>query len=159
MYAIGAGGVQNLDASDVAEINQIVNEQSNFLRRWAAQLRVDEPTNANAITSRANLYGAQAASNTVAIAETRALALPRLPFYPSDRTLCWTNCKCNWRIKALEGNGNFDCVWVLGIAEHCEVCLYRAKNVSSRKPLKVRDGVIVDAVQYRNPRYYDSFYR
>lgn len=151
MYAIGAGGATNLDASDIDEINAIVTNQSAYLRRWAVQLRQEELPSLEYMVNRSMLYGADATNHTVAVAQTRALGMPRLPFYPADRTDCMVNCKCRWRINKLEGDGNYNCFWVMGNAEHCDTCLARARAAS---PLRIRDGIILDANKWQDGRLY-----
>jgi hypothetical protein len=62
----------------------------------------------------------------------------RLPALPGDGTsICMTNCKCLWRIH-LYSEGNADCYWELGEADHCYTCKTRAEEWS---PYRIRYGV------------------
>lgn len=53
---------------------------------------------------------------------------------------CMQGCTCAWDVTELEGDGNYDCTWVMGAAEHCQTCVERAQQWA---PLQIRDGEIV----------------
>lgn len=153
LYVAGQGGVRDMTRDDLTNINAIVQDQALYLRRWAAQLRQEQDAWRNLsnaereqekqkLLNRANLY-AGAGNATTQQSNATARGLPMLPFYPGDGTTdCLTNCHCRWRYRKLEGDGNYNCFWVLGNAEHCDQCVARARACN---PLRVREGVIVDA--------------
>ena len=63
-----------------------------------------------------------------------------LPAMPGDGTSqCLTRCRCSWDITKLEGDGNYDCTWVMSDAEHCQTCRQRATDWA---PLRVREGIV-----------------
>lgn len=65
------------------------------------------------------------------------LPLPAMPADGSSR--CLTNCTCMWDVQRLAGDGNYDCTWVLGATDHCQICKQRGQDWA---PLRVRFGVV-----------------
>ena len=94
------------------------------------------------ISNRARLYAGAGNELFERVLQTAQLEV-ELPFFPADRTLCRTSCKCRWDIVAVAGG--FDCFWKLAAAEHCDTCLPRAVVAN---PLRIREGAIVDAGRY-----------
>lgn len=150
--AIIAGGDLDNDPELRRRVLLEVSQQMRYLERWVMQLNAQILPDANVETLvyRAGLY-ATAARQTFFLGYTRALGLPFMPFYPKERTACKVGCKCGWRIVQLDGRGNFNCFWQLGIAEHCSTCLARERRCS---PLKVRGGQIVDPQRYQAVELY-----
>ena len=140
--AAGGGGVSGLNNSMLRRIEQIIGEQLNWLRRFrdAMQSRLDSgnPMSEKEIAARTRMYTG-ASNQTFEGTYQDSLGIPRLPAQPGVRTICLTNCKCDWRIKKLEGRGNWDCFWVLSAVENCPTCLARRRSFS---PLRIRNGVI-----------------
>ena len=62
-----------------------------------------------------------------------------LPAMPGVRTSCHSNCKCNWDIRKLEGEGNWDCHWRISAVESCDECLQRQRVFN---PLQVRNFIV-----------------
>lgn len=124
-----------------------VEQQMRYLERWVMQLQAQMLTDniLDSMVARAALY-ATATRQTFFLAFTRSFGLPFLPFYPKERTVCSIGCKCWWRIRRLDGRGNFDCFWQVGIAEHCPTCITRSVAAS---PLQVRGGVILKPERYQ----------
>jgi hypothetical protein len=50
-----------------------------------------------------------------------------------------THCHCAWDVVQLEGDGNYDCTWVMSAVEHCQQCKQRSLDWA---PLKVRGGIV-----------------
>lgn len=70
--------------------------------------------------------------------------MPTLPIEPGDgQTTCGHWCKCTLDIR--KNDQDFDVYWTLHPAEHCEDCL---KMASLWKPLRIRNGVIIDKYDY-----------
>jgi hypothetical protein len=70
--------------------------------------------------------------------KTRVLPLPAMP---GEGSQCLTRCKCKWDIKTIdEKNGDWDCYWRLGVAEHCQTCIERAKRWN---PIRVRGNRLI----------------
>lgn len=126
MYAMGAGGRNNMTQADWGRIGAMLKEQygqGSYLENLIAQIDRGEisPAQANA---RLKMY-VNSANEALWRGHTREL--PRLPAYPGDgSTVCLTNCQCTWEIIPVEDG--FDCYWRLGIAEHCPDCVWRSQN-------------------------------
>ena len=140
--AIGAGGWQDLGGMAMELVLSQVREHVDFLERFRDQIQaaLDEnlPLSDRFILARAAAYGG-AANETVELAYTATLGLPRLPAYPGRLTACYSNCKCSWDIRQLPLNGNWDCFWNRSPVESCPTCLARERAFS---PLRIRNGII-----------------
>lgn len=135
----GTGGLSNYTVNDLNRVQSHVDTQLEYLDNWVSDLRTQTEYNPDAIIARARLYGSNATS-TVQGAFAAALGINDLPANPGDGTTnCLTNCRCKWDFKKLDGDGNWDCYWNLGIAEHCPTCKARSRIWS---PLKIRNGKI-----------------
>lgn len=133
--ALAVGGVDRLSRNEVQQIERANAAQTSYLNRF----KREAPTlSAAMLIARALLY-AGGIRGLFWLISTRALGMPALPAYPSVRTSCRVHCKCWWDIQTLAGNGNWDCYWRLGQAEHCNECLQRQAVF---KPLKIRNGII-----------------
>lgn len=138
---IGAGGLALAGAGALLIAQSRTVAQIKFFNEWTNQIeRGDFPIDAEArLRQRATLY-AGAGQATLDEAMGNAMGIPRLPAYPRDgQTQCMNNCKCRWEYTKLPGLGNWDCRWVMGVAEHCQHCPRRAQVWN---PLQVRNGVI-----------------
>jgi len=143
--AAGAGGIGYLTPEDIQRVDEHTRAQAVYLDNWIAQLE-REPVEArkeSRIANRARMYGGagtQIAYETMDKNVHRNF--PDLPFYPKDRTDCRNNCKCGWvwrYVDAVKGNADVD--WQMQPAEHCRICINRAKACN---PLKIRDFKIIN---------------
>lgn len=143
--AAAAGNAARLRPEDFARIDAEVKRQAQYLDNWIAQLERTPPEQRSAaqIANRAKLYGG--AMGRFASETTDRLVFkefPNLPFYPKDQTLCRNNCKCRWEwTKVDRATLSAEIYWRLGVAEHCETCLNRAKAF---KPLRIVGGQFVN---------------
>jgi hypothetical protein len=62
-----------------------------------------------------------------------------LPAMPAEGTQCFTNCKCQWEVDQLDGDGNYDAYWRRGSGDSCQTCVQREMSWS---PVRIRDGVL-----------------
>ena len=152
---VAGGGADNANPQTLALAQQNVTAQLGYFEAWKQELLQQaargELPSAAYIANRAKLYG-KAANATAQQARLQAQGLPMLPFYPAQATQCRVNCKCTWDIRVLDVvNGNYDCYWTLGIAEHCPTCLARSRAAN---PLRVRRGVIQNAEKFADARFY-----
>jgi len=141
----------NPDNAALQILQAQINVQLAYFNNWLSQLGTQpiEQMSAAQMKARANLY-AGAANETFSRCITTLLALPELPFYPTESTLCRTNCHCGWRVVE-RGPSDWDCYWTLGEAEHCPTCLARAQMA---RPLRVRNGRIQDALRFTAPELF-----
>lgn len=144
----GAGGIGYLTPAALAGIDAKVREQGTYLNRWASQLeslrQEKKDINEAALQRRAAMYSGSAMAMANETADTvRFASFPKLPCYPVDGlTLCKGNCKCkdwDWNIIS-EERGDADVYYRLSPAEHCQVCVERARVFS---PLEIRGFRIV----------------
>lgn len=68
-----------------------------------------------------------------------ATKLLPLPAMPAEGTQCLTNCKCQWEVQQLEGDGNYDAYWRRAADDSCQVCRQREQEWS---PVRIREGVL-----------------
>lgn len=168
VYLQAHAAPDEMDAQDVEDLANAIDEQSAYMTNWANELRVREQQAAatedktgTPLPVRALLLGlatglaggiaqalnaliqratlyAEAARATAWRAITGRVGLT-LPAYPGDgSTRCRVRCKCRWDIQRVPGG--WDCYWRLGSAEHCVDCERRAAEWS---PLRIRGGVAV----------------
>ncbi len=134
MYAMGAGGRNNITQADWGRIGAMLKEQygvDGYLKNLMNQLANGEISYAQA-NARLKMY-INSANEALWKGFTKDIPLD-LPAYPGDgSTVCLTNCQCEWEIVPVE-NG-YDCYWRLGAAEHCPDCLARAREWN---PYKIR---------------------
>lgn len=133
--ALAVGGVENLTAADLQAIERANETQLAYLNRFRRELT---GLSVAIAIARAALY-AGAISALYWLVFTQAMGLPTLPAQPGVLTSCTSQCKCHWGIKKLDGNGNWDCYWRLGEAEHCRECVQREEVFN---PLQIRNGII-----------------
>lgn len=125
--------------ADYGRIGRMLRDQYGYAHGFFQEIEAGKLSLAE-IKARAGLYVASSSQALEATAVAQA-GMPRLPAMPGDgSTRCRTNCKCTWRIEAVE-NG-FDCYWELHPAEHCPDCKRRAAEWG---PLRVRFGRIVNS--------------
>ena len=154
---IAAGGPRNVDSDDFAIALSRASQQEIYLGRWANELRGQEIDGAQArrIAARARLYGG-AGNATFEEVAMGALTDERitLPFYPTDRTQCMSNCTCRWSEPEVSGN-RVSFYWILRPESvHCETCPERARVFSKGKPLVFVGGVMQDPERLDNPGLY-----
>jgi hypothetical protein len=128
LYAMGAGGRNNLSQRDWGRIGAMLKEQygqNGYLRGFMEQIAAGNLSEAQ-IAARLNMY-INSANEALWKALTRDLGFD-LPAYPGDgSTECLTNCRCEWDIReVLEG---YDCYWIVDHeAENCDDCLGRGSD-------------------------------
>jgi hypothetical protein len=130
-------GSTTLSPSVIATVLAAVAIQRRYLTAFADELRAAQATQGQLplFDARARMY-AESAGASYWAARYREWPLPAMP--GDGTTQCLTNCRCRWEIDE-RGNDNADCYWELGVAEHCQTCIERARLWN---PLKVRDGVV-----------------
>lgn len=125
LYAMGAGGRNNMTQSDWGKIGAMLKQQygqGKYLEGFMNQIAEGKLSEAQ-ITARLQMY-LNSANEALWKGITKGLPVD-LPAYPGDgSTQCLTNCQCNWDV--IEVEGGYDCYWRLGIAEHCPDCVERA---------------------------------
>lgn len=139
---VSALGQGNLSERDLRAVQAQVESELRYLQRFKAQLQTKldagEELSADAIASRSRMY-AGASTPEFEKAVQQARGLPTLPAYPAVRTLCYSNCKCRWDIRFMEGEGNWDCFWERNANDSCATCIARERTFA---PLKIRNGII-----------------
>lgn len=123
------------------EISRLLGEQVTYLNGFADLIDQTGWSDFDArYRARAALYvGALRATESRA----QTLGLP-LPYHPADgSTECLVNCKCHWEVRKAGPDDDYDCIWRMGSAEHCQTCRDRARRHSERTPLRIRGGEIV----------------
>ncbi len=131
LYAMGAGGRNNLTQKDWGSIGGMLKEQYGYLNPFMEQIARGELSPAQ-ITARLKMY-INSASESFWRAFARDIPID-LPAYPGDgSTACLTNCQCTWDIQQVDGG--YDCYWRLGVAEHCPDCV---ENASRWNPYRIR---------------------
>lgn len=131
-------GTRRLSTADKAAIEGKVQEQYAYLDNWVRQLRKQEVINAQAVASRARMYG-RATAHMFNEGYTASFGLPAMPAQPGVRTDCLSNCGCNWDIVMLDGSGNADSFWRRHKLDSCKTCIRREREFN---PLQIRGGVI-----------------
>ncbi len=152
--AVGGGLLAGALAAAARIAQPMIIRQIGFLANWVVELRrrgVENFTEA-ILTNRARLYGG-AGGETFSRAVTQETTLVTLPFFPADQTVCRTGCRCNWSLPRNVGD-EIHLDWKLNPADHCDTCLARRALVSPNNPLIIRDGEIVDAERFADPRLY-----
>lgn len=135
--ALSVNGTDNLTRADLRAVERANETQAQYLAAFRRELEAGNLSNAQAL-ARSSLYS----TSSTPIFEngyTEAIGLPPLPATPGVGSACRSNCLCSWRIEPLEGNGNWDCYWVLSKAEHCQNCIARSFSFN---PLQIRNGII-----------------
>lgn len=124
LYAMGAGGRNNLSQRDWGRIGAMLKEQWKYLRAMFLDIGTGK-ISAQQAAARFAMY-INSANEALWKALTRDLGFD-LPAYPGDgSTQCLTNCKCEWDVqKVAEG---VDAYWILGEAEHCDDCVTRSQD-------------------------------
>jgi hypothetical protein len=126
LYAMGAGGRNNMTQRDWGRIGAMLKEQYKYLRDMMGQIARGEISARQAI-ARFAMY-INSANEALWKGITRDLPFT-LPAYPGDgSTECLTNCRCEWNIIEIPGEG-YDCYWVVDHeAENCDDCLRRGSE-------------------------------
>lgn len=130
-WYVGAGIDADPDEEQLDRLAGVVAEQLEYLEGFKADLlNDDDDVMSMASRNRAEMYGR---SVTQSVWRGRLHYL-ELPFYPTERCICRTNCTCGWLIEVVDGG--YDATWKLSSVDHCDTCKERAKL----KPLKIRNG-------------------
>ena len=130
---VGQGSTTLTDAGRTY-LGKTVAAQLRFLHNFATEIQ-DEAQFKLGWNARAALY-AQGIGQSYWKGVTRMLPLPAMP--RDGTSQCLGNCTCSWEITELDGEGNYDCTWTLGVTErHCQTCPQRATDWA---PLRIRDG-------------------
>jgi hypothetical protein len=107
-YALGRGGLKQMDAADWDMLSDLLAAQQDFLNAFANDVAFGTQTQAQA-ENRATLY-VDSAIQAHERGKAVAYGLPELPAYPGDgATQCLTRCRCNWRIEPTETG--WSCTW------------------------------------------------
>lgn len=118
------------------KIGDTVATQIQYLTDFAVRIRTDKDFDRSQL-ARADMY-ANAVRQSLFQAVTRFLPLPAMP---AEGTLCYTNCKCGWRIETIsEENEDYDCYWERSANDSCPTCVARARRWN---PLRIRGGIVV----------------
>ena len=131
-YGIGySGKFDEMGLQDYGAIGNTVQRQYRFLQKWKTQIRTEglEAFSLAQLNDRAQKYGAASRESfEKGYGSEVGIDTSVLPDHPgSGNTICMTRCKCRWSIDILsKENGDFNCTWTLGDAEHCDTCLRRA---------------------------------
>ena len=114
-------------------LGTVVEAQIKYLNNFAVEIQSAEQFKPGWL-ARSALY-AQGIGASWWKGATKMLPLPAMP--RDGTTACLGNCQCAWSIEELDGDGNYDCTWVMSAAEHCQGCRQRAADWA---PYKIRDG-------------------
>lgn len=144
--AIGKGGWSNVTRSDWGRVGAMLSSRTGgqyryldqFARDIANAEAVGDPMSQARIAARLEMYGDSSRQSLAAAdAAYRGILPSQLPALPGDgSTLCLTKCKCHWEYIEISP-GIAEAHWELGIADHCESCLWRAENWSPWGVIKV----------------------
>lgn len=150
-YVAGRSGKWSaMTADEYRAVSARVARQYDYALRWAGDLAAtpaDDMPSVAALEARAMLYAAAAtASFEAGMAADVGLDAARLPALPGDgSTECRVRCRCRWAIRVLsKSRGDYDVSWRMQSGESCRTCRRRA---IAWKRLRVRSGVMVDAVE------------
>ncbi len=138
-YRLGRGGVNAMTVNDYGILGTMLDSEYATWKAYNERIAAGAYSDVQiANYNRGFVNGSRCAYER---ANAEAYGLPPLPQYPGDgNTECSKGCKCSLRILTLLGNGNFDVIWMLGIAEHCPDCVRLSREWS---PLRIRNGAIV----------------
>jgi hypothetical protein len=126
-YALGRGGLAQLEDADRMRLGALVGEQFVHLHRFAADVAAGSLSEAQ-VASRAQLY---ANSSTRAEAEgyQRAFRGLELPAHPGDgSTSCRSNCHCRWDV--VDRGDEWHATWRASGDSTCADCRSRASTWS-----------------------------
>lgn len=132
---LAGAGVETLTGAMRTAVTADLATQLKFLKQFAIVLQDGERWQAG-WNARAQMY----AESIKAPYWKGAVKMLALPAMPGDGTsTCLTRCRCAWDVTQLEGEGNYDCTWLMSAAEDCQVCKQRSLDWA---PLRVRDGEV-----------------
>ncbi len=125
-YLLGRGGLSQMTQADWGSIGGMIADQYRYLDGFTREVAAGTLSEAQ-VAARSRMY-IHSGREAFERASARAHGLPELPAYPGDgKTVCLTNCACNWRIEEVyDDDGNllgWNCYWELGEAEHCPDCV------------------------------------
>lgn len=132
-YALGKGGITELDSKDINRLSELLLSQFQYLNDFANAIVKGQLSEA-AILDRLSLY---TSSSRQAFERANAAMIGAdLPAYPGDgTTVCRTRCNCTWRI--VETDTMFKCYWTIRPGENCPDCVARARKWNPIQVLKL----------------------
>lgn len=132
---LAGAGVETLTPAMTTAVTTDLATQLRFLKKFALVIQSGEQWQSG-WNSRAQMY----AESIKAPYWRGAVKMLALPAMPGDGTsTCLTRCRCAWDVTPLEGDGNYDCTWLMSAAEDCQICAQRSLDWA---PLRVREGVV-----------------
>lgn len=132
---LAGNGAATLSPEARVKVTTDLATQLKFLDKFAVEIQ-DSETWQRGWNARAEMY-AESIKAPYWRGAVKMLALPAMP--ADGTTQCLTRCRCSWDITQLDGDGNYDCTWLMSAIEHCQTCRQRALDWA---PLRVRDGVV-----------------
>jgi hypothetical protein len=123
-FLLATGGPDRMDPAQVRQIEQLLERQLVYLRRFAEAVAAEALTPEELI-ARGQLYAATSiATYERALAATNGIDLP---VYPADfGTPCRANCRCHWEIE--EFPDRWEARWITQSDERvCEGCAARRR--------------------------------
>lgn len=137
-YVLGKGGRNAMTQADWGAVGRMVRDQYQHAHEFARDIASGKLSEAQ-ITSRARLYFGSS-TQSFEQGRTASYGVPTLPQYPADgRTICRSNCRCNWRIEETEDAWN--CTWVVSAGEVCVDCQGNASRWNPLVVLKAGRGL------------------
>lgn len=133
--AIAGNGGAALTDEQVKAITPAIQVQLKFLDGFATDMQSASEFDAY-WRLRAGSY---AAAIKVPYWQAKTQMLP-LPAMPAQGTQCMNNCKCLWRIEALDAEaGDYDAYWERHADDSCQTCVQREQEWS---PVRIRGGAL-----------------
>lgn len=131
---LAGAGVDALTPTMQTAVTRSLATQLAFLSQFGVAIR-DGGAWERGYQARAAMY---ARSIQVPYWQGATKLLP-LPAMPAEGTQCLTNCRCQWDVQQLDGDGNYDAYWRRGAEDSCQTCVQRAAEWA---PVRIREGVL-----------------
>lgn len=137
--------VESLGVTELPEmyrplLREKIDLQLDFLRNRRDVIRADGLTSQQKAYTEMYSKAIKSTYDSGEIIKQVGRMLP-LPTMPGEGTQCLSNCKCRWDIKVIDAlDRDYDCYWVLGVADHCQTCVEYAKMWN---PLKIRGNKVI----------------
>jgi hypothetical protein len=139
-YFLGYGDTETLpEPQAVADaLAPMVQTQFDFLKGFATEIEDSQEEWQRGWENRAESYSGSV-TQPYWQGKTRMLPLPALP---GQGTQCHGRCRCSWKIKQFDGEGNYNCYWIAKDESDstCQTCKQRAIEWN---PLKIRENRLV----------------
>ena len=125
-YVLGVGGLSNMTPERWTEVNDLVNDQINYMNGFASDIAAGSLSAAQIAARTAMYFASSQAAYSYGKASKYGLILPAIPRDGSSE--CKMRCLCSWRI--VEHDDRWDCTWSLGYprTEHCPTCVSRSST-------------------------------